>query len=242
MNSPRAGMSAGRAANYVTDAQGILQTAPLVGNSVYTKNNAKKLVRAARRPRLGLFGNGKTAVRASFGTYYSLIDDLSFLLNSLPPYNGAASFSNVSLHRDLPSLRACRRRPPADRASPRPAPLFAPQGVQADAKTPAVQEWNFRIEQQLTETWPSASRTSGHSAIMGWSASIRTRFRPQICGRRRMPRGRHGRRASTVPQGTLTTGKHSGVSRRPADPTPTSPQASSGTRKATAAITRCRWM
>ena len=52
-----------------------------------------------------VFGNGKTAVRAGFGTYYSLIDDLGFLLNSLPPYNGSASFANASPARDsAPSL------------------------------------------------------------------------------------------------------------------------------------------
>ncbi len=82
----------GRAANYIT-SNGVLETNPIVGNSVFTVNNAIKLF----SPRIGLawdvLGNGKTAVRAGFGTYYSLIDDLSFLLNSLPPYNGSAAFS-----------------------------------------------------------------------------------------------------------------------------------------------------
>ncbi len=68
----------GRASNYPTDSNGVLVTNPSVGNSIYTQNNAKLLF----APRVGLawdpFGNGKTAVRAGFGTYYSMIDALSF--------------------------------------------------------------------------------------------------------------------------------------------------------------------
>ena len=41
---------AGRAANFVPDAQGVLVTAPRVGNSLFTENNAKKLF----GPRIGL--------------------------------------------------------------------------------------------------------------------------------------------------------------------------------------------
>jgi hypothetical protein len=130
----------GRAANYITDGRGTLLTNPRVGSSLFGENNAKRLF----GPRIALawdpFKNGKTAVRAGFGTYYSLIDALSFLVNSLPPYNGAVSFANVSLPSILPIVPNV----------PVPAnTVYAPQGVQDDAKTPTVQEWNFTIEQQL---------------------------------------------------------------------------------------------
>ena len=140
----------GRAANYVTDANGVLVTNPVVGNSAFTQNNAKKLF----GPRASLawdpFKNGKTAVRAAFGTYYSLIDDLSFLLNTVQPTNGSVSFSNVSLFSLLPIIGGVQ---PAQSCGPgiaQPCTTYAPQGVQSNAKTPTVQEWNFTIEQQLS--------------------------------------------------------------------------------------------
>jgi len=129
----------GRAANYITDSSGVLITAPRVGNSEFTQNNAKRLF----SPRVALawdpFGNGNTAVRAGFGMYYSLIDDLAFLLNSLPPWNGSAS-SSGALSSIVPVIPGI---------PPSPASVFAPQGVQADAKTPTVEEWNLTVEQRL---------------------------------------------------------------------------------------------
>lgn len=129
----------GRAANYTLNSQGILNTNPVVGNSAYTENNATRLF----APRLGLawdvFGNGRTAVRAGYGMYYSLIDDLAFLLNSLPPYNSAASCANTAILTIIPVV------PPTLPNCP-----LSPQGIQSDAKTPAVQEWNLSVEQQLS--------------------------------------------------------------------------------------------
>jgi len=130
----------GRAANYLTDSNGVLITNPRVGSSAFTQNNATHLL----GPRAGLawdvFGNGATAVRAGYGMYYSLIDDLSFLLNSIPPYNGSISRTG-----SLPSLL-----PITPGVPPAPGTIFAPQGVQPNAKTPTVQEWNFTVEQRLS--------------------------------------------------------------------------------------------
>jgi hypothetical protein len=138
----------GRAANYIPDATGVLLTAPRVANSVYSQNNSIKLF----SPRLGLawdpFGDGKMAVRAGFGTYYSLIDDLSFLLNSLPPYNGSIT-SSGSLFSITPVVPGAAVPPSCGPGVPSPCTTYAPQGIQANAKTPTVQEWNLSVEREL---------------------------------------------------------------------------------------------
>src|SRR5215813_13485490 len=111
----------GRAANYVTDSNGVLLTDPQIGKSVYTQNKAKALF----APRIALawdpFGKGKTAVRAGFGMYYTLIDNLAFLLNSLPPSNGSIKFTGA-LSNFLPITAGVQ--PPA-------TSVFAPQGIEA---------------------------------------------------------------------------------------------------------------
>ncbi len=139
----------GRAANYITNGQSVLLTTPRVADSVFTQNNARLLL----GPRVGLawdpFSNGKTAIRAGFGTHYSLIDALSFLMNSLPPYNGSAAFSNVSLLSIVPFTPGVPPPPSCGAGVPAPCTTFAPQGVQPNAQTPTVQEWNFTVEQQL---------------------------------------------------------------------------------------------
>ena len=150
----------GRASNYVTDAQNVLVTAPVVGNSVFSQNNATRLF----SPRIGLawdpFGNGKTAVRAGYGIYYSLIDALAFLMNSVPPYNGTVSCPSVgsvcpssagsaSLFSFIPFQHGATF-PACVTGGSTPCATFSPQGIQPNAKTPAVQEWNLMIEQQLS--------------------------------------------------------------------------------------------
>jgi hypothetical protein len=138
----------GRAANYVTDAQGVLLTNPRIGGSALTQNNAKWLF----GPRVSLawdvFGDGKTAVRAGFGTYYSLLDSLT-KLDGIPPFNGTLSFSNVPLASIVPITPGTPPNPSCGPGIAAPCNTYAPQGVQPDVKTPTVQQWSLRLEQQM---------------------------------------------------------------------------------------------
>lgn len=140
---------AGRAANYITDASGVLQSNTRVGDSAFTENNAKRLF----APRVSVawdpFGKGKTAIRAGGGMYYSLIDDLAFQLNSLYPYNGTVTYNGllpnvVPVLPNTTPVQPCGPGIPSTQCA-----TYAPVGVQPDAKTPAVEEWNFTVEQQL---------------------------------------------------------------------------------------------
>jgi len=192
----------GRAANYITDANGVLITNPRISSSVFTENNAKKLF----SPRVALawdvFGNGKTSVRAGFGTYYSLIDDLSFLVNSLPPANGAASFAGALL--PLVPLQPGVQPPPScGPGVPTPCTTFAPQGIQPDAKTPTVEEWNFRIEQQLSANTVLRVGYVGSHGYHGLLSVDPNTVPAQICGSETCTAGGIGTARGTVPQGTL---------------------------------------
>ena len=192
-----------RAANYVTDANGVLVTNPLVGSSAYTKNNAKKLF----SPRAGVawdpFGNGKTAFRAGFGMYYSLIDDLSFLLNSLPPANGSLTssgslFSSIPVFPNSVIPPACSAGVPTSQCS-----TFAPQGVQSDAKTPTVEEWNVSIEQQLTRNTALRVAYVGSFGYHGFVSLDPNSIPAQICSNAAgcVAGGTPGTTKTTVAQG-----------------------------------------
>ena len=193
----------GRAANYITDSQGVLLTDTRVSHSAFTENNAKRLF----GPRLGLawdpFGKGKTAVRAGFGTYYSLIDALSFLLNSLPPSNGSASFANASLSSIVPIVPGVSPPPSCGPNVPAPCTTYAPQGIQANAKTPTVQEWNLIVEQQVSSNTALRIAYVGSFGYHGLLSIDPNSIPPQICSDPTgcVAGGTPGTTRSNVPQG-----------------------------------------
>ena len=148
------------------------------------------------------FGNGKTAVHAGFGTYYTMIDALSFLLNAIPPYNGTLSFAGVPLTSIVPLVPGAQEPTPCGPAVPAPCAIYAPQGVQSNAKTPTVEEWNFGVEQQLT---PSTILRLGYSGSFAYHEllSIDPNTIPArgLFGRERLCIGRRGPAKGSVAPG-----------------------------------------
>jgi Carboxypeptidase regulatory-like domain/TonB-dependent Receptor Plug Domain len=182
----------GRAANYITDSNGILETNPIVGTSAFTQNHALKLL----SPRVGLAwdvsGNGKTSIRAGFGQYYSLIDDLSFLLNSLPPANTSISCPGAFLTL-LPVT--------SNWVYPSTCSV-APQGVQADARTPTVVEWNFRVEHELSRDTVLRVSYVGSHGYHGFVSIDPNSIPAQTCASATcIAGGTPGTTTSTVPMG-----------------------------------------
>ncbi len=114
-------------------------------------------------------------------------------VNSLPPFNGSASYANTSLLSLIPITPGVQ--PPA-------STVFAPQGIQADAKTPTAQEWNLTIEQQLTANMALRVAYVGAFGTHGLLSIDPNTIPAQICGNAAgCLAGGTGAAQSTVPQG-----------------------------------------
>jgi len=160
----------GRASNYLF-SNGMIETNPRIGDSVFTTNRAKFLP----EPRFGLAwdptGKSKTVITAGFGIYRSLLDNLDYRLDQTAPFNTTESLKNVSVNGLLITPGSAL---PA-------GTKISPSGIQPDAYTPTVLTWSFRVEQQIA---PDTSLTVGYVGSHGYhellSADANIPF-PTIC-------------------------------------------------------------
>ncbi|HEX5282843.1 MAG TPA: carboxypeptidase regulatory-like domain-containing protein [Bryocella sp.] len=147
----------GRAANYTFTGYTI-SSQPHISDHAFTVNNAKFLP----QPRVGVAWSlrpQKTVIRAGFGIYNELLDDLGYRMDQNAPFNptyGIAALPVSSL--------------PVDPASPVASnALLVTGGVQPDAKMPTLISYSLRAEQELT---PNTSVAVGYVGSHGYHELI----------------------------------------------------------------------
>jgi len=165
-----------RASNYAFDPNGIILTVPVVGGSAFSANNAKFLP----APRIAVawspFASKKTVIRAGFGLYYALLDNLSYRLDQNAPFNSVFAVKNIAFSAINPSAVYSGSK-------------LVPSGVQPNLKTPTVESWSLKLERQLdSNTSFGVSYVGSHAyhELLSLDANVPT---PTICPASPCPAG-----------------------------------------------------
>jgi prepilin-type processing-associated H-X9-DG protein len=143
----------GRAANYAF-LDGVISSAPLIGSSLFTQNNA----RALPQPRIAVAWSPidrKTVLRAGFGMYNDLQDALGYRADQNAPFNPTYSIATLPVSK-LPINTAA----PVSAAA-----KLVPGGVQPDMRTPTLVSWSLRAEREIS---PNTSITIGYVGSHGY--------------------------------------------------------------------------
>jgi len=146
----------GRAANYFF-TNGIINSTPNIGDSIFQKNNAKFLA----QPRVGLALSPlgpKTVIRAGFGMFNDLQDALGYRTDQNAPFNPTYSLATT-----VSKL-------PIDPTAPVPAAAkLVPGGVDPNMKTPTLISYSLRVQRELS---PNTSVTVGYVGSHGYHEMI----------------------------------------------------------------------
>jgi hypothetical protein len=184
----------GRAANY-TFTDGAISSAPHIGNSFFTTNNAKFLP----QPRLGLAWSpvdNKTVIRTGFGMYNDLQDALGYRADQNAPFNPTYSIPNFAVSKF-----------PVDPGAPVPATAkLVPGGVQPNMYTPTLISWSLRVDRELS---PNTALTIGYVGSHGYHELIGINANepvPTICPAAPCPAVYPTVDPTAVPPVTLATG------------------------------------
>ena len=195
----------GRCANITFDANGVIQTDPLIGFSCLTQNNAIALW----QPRVGLAwdptGTGTWAVRTGFGIYNDLQDNLGSRIAPDPPFNSrlaitAPLLSFIPLAGGTPPPPACNAQLVAAMQN---CSTFNPAGVDPNMRTPTIEQWSFTVEREITKDFMvQLSYVGSRSYHLPLALDVNVAH-PQVCADPAgCTSGGTGKTTGHVPQGT----------------------------------------